>query len=217
MTRGSSTGAIGPGPLAGLLAFALLVGTLSVVTFATDPGSPALTRAQGLALDGESRESTSVADLKLNGQDHVSGLLAQGNLAPGDDTGAVIDVTADPSHSSYDLDIDLTYRGDGPPLTTNLTFSVLTYGDDDLLRDPGRNLTREIDGDPGAGNGDGVITVEEFQAGVNDLPVPGPPADPTPMEIRIDLGEDAGNALQDRSTDATLIYYLAEQHQDDLN
>lgn len=217
MTRGSSGGATSPGPLAGLLAFALLVGTLSVVVFPTGPGSSGLTRAQELSLDGESRESTSVVDLQLNGQDHVSGLLAQGNMAPGDTAGAVIDVTADPSHSSYDLDIDLTYRGDGPPLTTNLTFAVLTYGDDDLLRDPGRNLTREIDGDPGAGNGDGLVSVEEFQAGVNDLPVPGPPAEPTPMDIRIHLGDTAGNALQDRSTDATLIYYLAEQNQDDLN
>ncbi len=166
-----------------------------------------------------------VMDLRLEGDAGVHAFLSHPNLAPGDRIAGTLRIIADRATVGdvYDLDFDVRLTSDdvtGHSLDEALEISCLAYGRDDLLStsDGGRDLVREIDGNPILGNGDGRLSLHELQAGANDLPAPTEAGTPFVIELlfRPPAGVDP-NAYQRLRAGVDFHFHLADTFDSDLN
>lgn len=159
-------------------------------------------------------------DIKLNGEDHISGTLVHESIAPGDSQSATIDITGNRGDlSGCVMDAALDIEGDQTPFTEFLYLSILRYGADDLLSAPGRDLIEEIDGNPNCGNQDARLSVNELMGcTVQGLPNPTPAGKEWEMEVTFatdhaDFGA-ADNDLQGKNSDLTFIFYYRDELQE---
>lgn len=195
-----------------------------------DAGGPVGTAQAGLFV-------SAALDLKLNGLDSVNGTIAAGNVLPGDAPArGLINVSAlglanlglpgvDPALVRLDFDVrnNVTEtawshaNASGRKLSTYLVLREFSYGPDDLLRAPGRNLTNEVDGNPLVGNGDGLVTLAEMEVGANHLPAPGSPQAPTAFRLAVQLLPETPNDLMGDRDNLTIAFLVRDLANAPLN
>jgi hypothetical protein len=163
-------------------------------------------------------------DLKVNGVDHLSAVIDGRGIWPGQTVEGKLALSLDIGALErpldlFDLDLDFGLRdAQGPPgFADLLIITALQYGGDDLLVDPGRNLTREIDGNPLVGNGDRLLSLSEMQAGANDLTAPGPPSGPTDLHVAVTLLPKTSNEHQGSRVVLDMVFFASDSLHEDLN
>ncbi|MFA5860769.1 MAG: hypothetical protein WDA16_03650 [Candidatus Thermoplasmatota archaeon] len=166
-----------------------------------------------------------IVDLRLKANGSVSGFINLTNAAPGDRASGKLVLSSRDllPRDVFDLDFDVRPTNEssrGSRLASALVLTSLAYGADDLLRDPARNLTREIDANALKGNGDGLLTLGELEAGANDLPAPRDTAHggtPFTIGVRFDPTERDGASYAGARITFDFVFSLADRSEPDLN
>lgn len=167
-----------------------------------------------------------VVDLELSrdGGGSISGFLGASNFAPGDVTAGTLRIRASNATDTSTFDLDFDLRIDeripvgGERLDDALVIQQLSYGSDDLLSSAGagRDLIREIDGNPLLGNGDGRLSLGELQAGANDLLCPDADGG-SPFVVGVQFHPESPESLEGRSLRVSFVFRLADKADADLN
>ncbi len=163
----------------------------------------------------------------LDGQEVVQGTI-DAALLPGDVASGELEVGHCDQVIAETLDVDIDFRSSlsdrdppaSPTLLELLAVEHLQYGADDLLhadaRPGDRNLMLEIDANPVLGNGDGLLSLDELEAGINDLPAP-PAGGTVPFSVGLRLVMDAGNEIQGDTVAFAIVFFLSDEAHGDLN